>query len=162
MHEHKVIAMPDQRGLHAPQQQSESENEHLEAANQGEENAVGHGHARGKSRPNIREEWIDRMARYRASGFTIERFCKQENYTSGTFYYWKKRLDKANELAGSESFEPAPANPALMQKQSAAAYSDSKPLEIELPNGAIIRMSGDVSESQIAMVLRAAGSVAAS
>lgn len=39
-----------------------------------------------------RQEWEERLARFRASGLTVGRFCASENVSVNTYYYWAKRL----------------------------------------------------------------------
>ena len=39
-----------------------------------------------------RSEWAERLARYRASGLTVARFCVQERVSVNTFDYWPRRL----------------------------------------------------------------------
>ena len=46
-----------------------------------------------------RRAWEARFARYRASGLSVARFCKQERVSANTFYYWAKRLRTASAMA---------------------------------------------------------------
>lgn len=39
-------------------------------------------------------DWHARLARYRSSGLTVARFCKQEKITVASFYYWTKRSEQ--------------------------------------------------------------------
>ncbi len=39
-----------------------------------------------------RQAWVARFARYRASGLSVARFCKEERLSANTFFYWAKRL----------------------------------------------------------------------
>ena len=39
--------------------------------------------------------WIERLARYRASGATVARFCKGESVSVNSFYHWSKRIAMA-------------------------------------------------------------------
>ena len=48
-----------------------------------------------------RRAWAGRFARYRASGLSVARFCKQERVSPHTFYYWAKRLRTASSAAPS-------------------------------------------------------------
>ena len=48
-----------------------------------------------------RQAWAARFARYRASGLSVARFCKQERVSPHTFYYWAKRLRTASSSAPS-------------------------------------------------------------
>lgn len=58
-----------------------------------------------------RRAWETRLARYRAGGLTVARFCEQEGISPNTFYYWSKHLRAAS---GRRSPCAAPASrPAL-------------------------------------------------
>jgi len=37
-------------------------------------------------------EWSKRLDRFQISGMTLSQFCKQENVSPHSFYYWKKQL----------------------------------------------------------------------
>ena len=39
-----------------------------------------------------RSDWAERMARRRASGLTVARFCAQERGSVNTFYCWSRRV----------------------------------------------------------------------
>jgi hypothetical protein len=47
-----------------------------------------------------RRAWEVRFERFRASGFSVARFCEQERVSVHTFYYWAKRV-------GSKSARPS-------------------------------------------------------
>jgi len=40
-------------------------------------------------------EWRERLARHRASGLSVARFCAGERVSVNTFYYWSKRVGSA-------------------------------------------------------------------
>ena len=40
-------------------------------------------------------EWSKRLDRFQISGMTLSQFCKQENVSPHSFYYWKKQLAAA-------------------------------------------------------------------
>src|SRR5215203_2697307 len=40
----------------------------------------------------LREQWKERIINQRQSGFTIATWCRQNNFTPHTFYYWRDRL----------------------------------------------------------------------
>lgn len=47
--------------------------------------------------------WQDRIDRCQRSPLTIERFCKQEHCTPGSFYYWKRLLSEPHRPASKMS-----------------------------------------------------------
>jgi hypothetical protein len=40
-------------------------------------------------------EWSKRLGRFQISGLTLSQFCKHENVSPHSFYYWKKQLADA-------------------------------------------------------------------
>ena len=54
-----------------------------------------------------RRAWEARLARYRASGLSVARFCEQERVSTNTFYYWAKRLRTAPAAGADRSVGPA-------------------------------------------------------
>jgi transposase len=54
-----------------------------------------------RSRAAVREEWMDRLARFPASGLTVAQFCAIEAVCVPSFYSWKRRL--AAELGAAAS-----------------------------------------------------------
>lgn len=40
------------------------------------------------------DEWADRIAAQQRSGNSVKQFCKEEGLTQGSFYAWRKRLQK--------------------------------------------------------------------
>jgi hypothetical protein len=54
-----------------------------------------------------RRVWEARFGRYRASGLSVTRFCKQERVAANTFYYWAKRLRAASAPSWSVPVVPS-------------------------------------------------------
>lgn len=46
------------------------------------------------SNPIKLQAWKQRFKRFQNSSCSIERFCKNENVSVVSFYYWKKRLEE--------------------------------------------------------------------
>ena len=40
------------------------------------------------------DEWADRIAAQQRSGNSVKQFCKGQGLTEGSFYAWRKRLQK--------------------------------------------------------------------
>src|SRR6202022_1192318 len=40
------------------------------------------------------DEWADRIAAQQRSGVSVKQFCKEQGLTEGSFYAWRKRLQK--------------------------------------------------------------------
>lgn len=69
------------------------------------------------SRRGMAEAWASRIADYRASGETVVAWCERNQFTTKQFYYWMRKLNKADRqtpAAGSPKWvalsvlEPAP------------------------------------------------------
>ena len=45
-----------------------------------------------RSRAATREVWLDRVARFPASGLTVAQFCAIEAVSVPSFYSWRRRL----------------------------------------------------------------------
>jgi hypothetical protein len=40
------------------------------------------------------DEWADRIAGQQRSGNSVKQFCKEQGLTAGSFYAWRKRLQR--------------------------------------------------------------------
>src|SRR5260370_22190817 len=40
------------------------------------------------------DEWAERVAAQQRSGNSVKQFCKEQGLTEGSFYAWRKRLQK--------------------------------------------------------------------
>jgi hypothetical protein len=104
-------------------------------------------------------DWQERLESFDASDLTLEVFCLKEGVSRSAFYRWKDRLrdgipepivdekaaqDRA-ELAEGAAFVP------ISLKAS--------PVEIELPNGGIVRLPLGVGQAVLVEVIRAAGAL---
>jgi hypothetical protein len=74
--------------------------------------------------------WEARLARYRASGLSVSRFCREEDVSVHTFYYWTKRLEAASSPTRSRAGRRS-----LPQASTASATLDG-------PQGALVRFRG--------------------
>lgn len=43
-----------------------------------------------------REDWKNEIIKYRKSGLSIKRYCKDNGISPSTFYYWKKKYDSSS------------------------------------------------------------------
>lgn len=104
-------------------------------------------------------DWQERLESFTASGLEIDVFCHNEGVSRSTFYRWKDRLKegipapmvaerKAREKA--ESAEGAAFVPISLK---------ASPVEIELPNGGIVRLPLGVGQAVLVEVIRAAGAL---
>ncbi len=104
-------------------------------------------------------DWQERLESFQASGLEIDVFCLKEGVSRSTFYRWKDRLrDGIPEpvIAEKEARERAEsAEGAVFVPISLKA----SPVEIELPNGGIVRLPLGVGQAVLVEVIRAVGAL---
>jgi hypothetical protein len=104
-------------------------------------------------------DWQERLESFKASGLEIDVFCLKEGVSRSTFYRWKDRLGDGipdSLLAEKEARDRA-------ESAKGAAFVPislkASPVEIELPNGGIVRLPLGVGQAVLAEVIRAAGAL---
>ena len=103
-------------------------------------------------------EWERRLERYQTNEANLDVFCLQEGVSRSTFYRWKRRLDNGvPETLRADAAEP---------EQIGSTDSLFLPIslkksrvEIELPNGGVVRLPADVSQGVLTAVVRVVGSL---
>ena len=103
-------------------------------------------------------DWQRRLERYQTSEAGLDVFCLQEGISRSTFYRWKRRLDNGIPAAlNADSVE---------SEQIGSTDSLFLPIslkksrvEIELPNGGVVRLPADVSQGVLVAVVRVVGSL---
>ncbi len=103
-------------------------------------------------------EWQGRLERYRVSELDLNLFCLQEGVSRSTFYRWKNRLKDGI----PESIE----SPEMLADGVDSGESVFVPLtlkaahvEIELPNGGLVRLPADIGRDLLVAIVRVAGSL---
>jgi hypothetical protein len=86
-----------------------------------------------RSRALTRELWVERLARFPASGLTPAQFCALEAVSLPSFYSWKRRL-----AAEATPAEQAPDLGARLLSVRLAPPAAA--VELVLPTGAILRL----------------------
>lgn len=86
------------------------------------------------SREQNRVVWEERLVRFFASKVTVAEFCRREDVSVASFYYWKRRL-RASEVAEASVplFVPVSVRPA-----------GNTEIRIELPGGATVCVPANV------------------
>ena len=103
-------------------------------------------------------EWQQRLENQQASGLSIDDFCLQEGISKSTYYRWADRLrggipeSIAGEHADREKIESG--NVAFVPITLKAS-----PIEIELPNGGVVRLPLGVGELVLVEVVRVVGTM---
>jgi hypothetical protein len=103
-------------------------------------------------------QWQRRLARYQTTEMNLDVFCLQEGVSRSTFYRWKRRLDDSipeSPEADSAEYQRPESNESLFLPISLK----SSRVEIELPNGGVVRLPGDVGKDVLVAVVRVVGSL---
>jgi len=93
---------------------------------------------------------------------TVAEFCRREGVTQPTFYQWRKQLRLAGEPATGGAAKGLPGAPVADKAKPGRApfvelsLAATAAVEIELPNGAVVRVPAD-REATLRVVIRAAG-----
>ena len=104
-------------------------------------------------------DWQERLESFKASGLTLDVFCLKEGITRSTFYRWKDQLRKG---IPDSLLEEKEARDRAESAEGAAFVPISlkaSPVEIELPNGGIVRLPLGVGQAVLVEVIRAAGTL---
>ncbi len=104
-------------------------------------------------------DWQERLESFKASGLEIGVFCLQEGVSKSTFFRWKDRLRDGI----PESMLAEKADRERAESAEGAAFVPislkASPVEIELPNGGIVRLPLGVGQAVLVEVIRAAGAL---
>jgi hypothetical protein len=103
-------------------------------------------------------DWQQRLESQKASGLSIDVFCLQEGVSKTTFYRWANQLRDGipESLAAEEAArKQAESGEALFLPVSLKA----SPVEIELPNGGIVRLPLGVGQAVLVEVIRVVGAL---
>lgn len=104
------------------------------------------------------QEWRHRLERFATSETSLDLFCLQEGVSRSTFYRWKRRLvngiPKLPEVNSAERPQCGSTEPLFLP------ISLKTPrVEIELPNGGVVRLPSGVKRSVLTAVVRVVGSM---
>jgi len=111
--------------------------------------------------PNDLDEYLDwqqRLESFQASDLSIEVFCLQEGVSKSTFFRWRERLQDGvpeSMLAEKVAREQAESGQAAFVPISLKA----SPVEVELPNGGVVRLPLGVGQVVLVEVIRAVGAL---
>ncbi len=110
----------------------------------------------GRPSPGLDDylHWQERLANREASGLSIDEFCADEDISRSTFYRWVGRLkdgipDAVKEEGASLTLAEI-AEPKFLPVSVTAS-----PVEIELPNGSVVRLPVGVGQAVIVDVIQA-------
>lgn len=98
--------------------------------------------------------WQERLANRAASGLSIDEFCAAEDVSRSTFYRWVVRLKEG--IPETLQEEGASLTLAEIAEPKFLPVSVvSSPVEIELPNGGVVRLPVGVGQAVIVDVIQA-------
>jgi len=101
-------------------------------------------------------DWQERLESQKASGLSIDLFCLQEGVSKSTFYRWADLLK--NGIPEEMLVEKAARQRAESGETAFVPISlKSSPVQIELPNGGVVRLPLGVGQAVLVEVIRAAG-----
>ena len=104
-------------------------------------------------------DWQERLESFESSGIDVDVFCLQEGVSRSTFYRWKDRLRDGipdSMLAEKEARDRA-------ESAEGAAFVPitlkASPVEIELPNGGVVRLPLGVGQAVLVETIQAVGAL---
>jgi transposase-like protein len=103
-------------------------------------------------------EWQQRLESFRESGLSVEVFCLQQGVSKSTFFRWAKQLREGIPeplMAEEEAGKEAESGDAVFMPITLKA----SPVEIELPNGGVVRLPLGVGQAVLVEVIRAVGAL---
>ena len=95
------------------------------------------------------------LARQRASGLSIHRFCLKEGLATATFFGWQRRLRQV--VGGGQTRDTTVNFAPVRIVPEAGIAAGAGVIEIWLPPDRRLRLTGMVDRQQLAMVLAALG-----
>ncbi len=106
-------------------------------------------------------DWQQRLESQQASGLSVEVYCLQEGVTRSSYYRWFQRLK--NGVPESLIEEEADRRQAESQEAGESVFLPvslkASPVEIELPNGGVVRLPLGVGQSALIAVIEAVGTL---
>ncbi len=103
-------------------------------------------------------DWQERLESFRASGLSIDEFCLQEGVSRSTYYRWVDQLKDGIPkpmVAEKAAGEKAESGEAVFVPITLKA----SPVEIELPNGGVVRLPLGVGQAVLVKVIQAVGTL---
>src|SRR5260370_29849385 len=72
------------------------------------------------------DAWADRIAAQQRSGNSVKQFCKEQGLTEGSFYAWRKRLQKRDAPGAHATPASGAATPAAIPDRPAACVQSNR------------------------------------
>ena len=103
-------------------------------------------------------DWQERLERHQTSDEDLRVFCLQEGVSRSTFYRWKKRL-KDGVPEPIKNGDVAPDQARSNESVFIPISLKGTPVEIELPNGGVVRLPLEIGRSVLVAIVRVVGSL---
>ncbi len=106
------------------------------------------------------EEKLRILSDSEAPGSSVKLACRAHGVSSGQFYTWRKQF-RSGELTGFVPVSVAPELPSVLAPASVREEAPVRPVltpglvEVELPNGIRLRVSGEVEVAALRRILSA-------
>ena len=97
--------------------------------------------------------WQERLANLEASGLSIDEFCADEDISRSTYYRWTQLLKDGIPEAVKEG-QPVTLKE-LAEPKFLPITVTASPVEIQLPNGGLVRLPVGVGHAVIVEVIQA-------
>ena len=92
--------------------------------------------------PQFAQQWRDRLRRFDRSELSVAEFCRLEEYSVASFYYWRRKLQSCQRSDHSATFVPVELPPTMPSTPRHGCF------QIELPGGAVVRLDHDATDEQ--------------
>ena len=103
-------------------------------------------------------DWQERLESYKTSGLSVDVFCLREGVSRSTFYRWVDLL-KNGIPEPLKAEKEARARAESGQAAFVPIALKASPVEIELPNGGVVRLPLGVGQVVLVEVIRAVGAL---
>jgi transposase-like protein len=105
-------------------------------------------------------DWQSRLECQKTSGLSIDDFCAREGVSRSSFYRWVGRLQNGipESIAGEEE-TPVQAEAETARPNFLPVSLKASPVEIELPNGGVVRLPVGVGQAVLVEVIRVVGTL---
>jgi hypothetical protein len=112
--------------------------------------------AKGKQRDGRREaRWREIIAEHQRSGLGVRAFCRAKGVRETAFYYWRRELQRRHgEQVQRREDEPSAA-PMFVPVHLAEHIAPLSSIEIVLPTGCHVHVTGPVDRQALTDVLTA-------
>ena len=118
----------------------------------------GHSKSIGGHRDAEKEKhWRGLVHKFKLSGLSVSRFCAAEGLNESNFYSWRKVIKQRDEEQASEILGGKPEVCDSLFVPLRVQNIESQVLEIELPGGALVKVTGQTNLALLSAVLRFLG-----